>query len=604
MTLPSRDHDQSVYKNAIYVVQNSQEEETLIGTFESEGTIGKNQNANIVLDDLRCEPIHALIEKHPSKPGFYQIIDLGSHFGTFVNEKRVFEAQLQPGDLFQIGTKKMVVRPSQIDPEKIHALLAKKKRAPSNLEVKKKSNLITRKQLLEASLYWGDQLLDIRTFSPGSDVSIGSGIDATFNVMLSQPKSEQSKIPIARYKKGSLKLKVPREANGLVWMGQEAYSIDKLRHEDEKNEDFGDLAVELRIGDRADIHFGELTLSFRFVHPSKKIPFQFPKIEKQLLKIFGVVLLLYASIFTWVSTSEVDPEDKVRTIKDIPKNLRKVLYQAGLDKAAKQRQAAIGQLIQQLEGGRARSEEGKSSQKKVAKPVKVKKQVRKAKPQPKPRKTTSRRPTPKAVKKAQPQKQAPALDLDAAFGSTSPKNSLAKSANLVGQPAKGNTASAIAQEGFARGRKGLGAGGGGQSVGIGQLKGYSTGGGMGATDYGLKPSKGREIRIPDKEEVVILGGLDPDVIAAIIRRYLPQIQHCYEQQLALNPNLKGKVAVAFTIGGSGRVQSAKVTESSLRNRPTERCIIGKVKNWKFPKPRGGGTVGVKYPFLLMSNSGS
>ena len=30
--------------------------------------------------------------------------------------------------------------------------------------------------------------------------------------------------------------------------------------------------------------------------------------------------------------------------------------------------------------------------------------------------------------------------------------------------------------------------------------------------------------------------------------------------------------------------------------------FSKIMGWKFPKPRGGGTVGVKYPFLLMSTS--
>ena len=30
----------------------------------------------------------------------------------------------------------------------------------------------------------------------------------------------------------------------------------------------------------------------------------------------------------------------------------------------------------------------------------------------------------------------------------------------------------------------------------------------------------------------------------------------------------------------------------------ERCITGKIKNWAFPRPRGGGTVEVRYPFIL------
>src|SRR5690606_9522622 len=109
--------------------------------------------------------------------------------------------------------------------------------------------------------------------------------------------------------------------------------------------------------------------------------------------------------------------------------------------------------------------------------------------------------------------------------------------------------------------------------------------------------------IAEEEEVIILGGLDPDVIAAIIKRYLSQIRNCYEQQLVTHPNLKGKVAVSFVIGGDGTVRKADIAETTLNNAATESCILSKIRTWKFPKPLGGGSVGVKYPFLLMSNSG-
>jgi outer membrane biosynthesis protein TonB len=296
----------------------------------------------------------------------------------------------------------------------------------------------------------------------------------------------------------------------------------------------------------------------------------------------------------------------------LPQHLKRSVYNAGLAKALMRRRSAIGELAKDKKGGRAKAEEGKAS------PAKETPKTAKAsKPGPKaPTKAAAKIKVPKKIRQiAKPGKHDDVqggeaevkVDLDSAFNSNPTKSSnLAKDAGAVSKGVKetGNTVATITDAGgFARGTKGVGGGGGGQSVGIGALKGTGEGGGRGAGDYGILPSKGHEIRVPETEELVILGGLDRDVIAAIIRRYLPQIQHCYEQQLVTNSKLKGKVTVSFMISGSGSVQSADVQESTLRNAATERCMLSKIMGWKFPKPRGGGTVGVKYPFILMSTSG-
>jgi TonB family protein len=57
--------------------------------------------------------------------------------------------------------------------------------------------------------------------------------------------------------------------------------------------------------------------------------------------------------------------------------------------------------------------------------------------------------------------------------------------------------------------------------------------------------------------------------------------------------------VRFTIEASGRVATVNIEESTL---PAEvdRCISDAVETWEFPRPRGGGTVAVSYPFVLKS----
>jgi hypothetical protein len=101
-----------------------------------------------------------------------------------------------------------------------------------------------------------------------------------------------------------------------------------------------------------------------------------------------------------------------------------------------------------------------------------------------------------------------------------------------------------------------------------------------------------------EDDVVSTGGLDKDQIAEVISRNMGQITYCYEQGLQVKPSLAGRVAVHFQIGGRGRVEVSRVAHSSVHSAQVEQCIAGKVRNWVFPKPVGGVSVAVTYPFML------
>lgn len=105
-----------------------------------------------------------------------------------------------------------------------------------------------------------------------------------------------------------------------------------------------------------------------------------------------------------------------------------------------------------------------------------------------------------------------------------------------------------------------------------------------------------------EDESEIVGGLDRDVIAGVIKSQLGQILYCYERQLSADPDLFGKVAVRFTIGPNGAVESQAIGDTTLKNKPVEGCILTKVAAWKFPAPTGGTKVMVTYPFLFKSTN--
>lgn len=132
-----------------------------------------------------------------------------------------------------------------------------------------------------------------------------------------------------------------------------------------------------------------------------------------------------------------------------------------------------------------------------------------------------------------------------------------------------------------------GRGGGKNTAGIGGLSAGNTGnGGVGLIE----------------EESEIVGGLDREVIAQYIKSQLGQILYCYERQLSANPDLFGKVAVKFTIAGTGRVETQAIGDTTLKNATVEGCILSKVAKWKFPAPAGGTKVLVTYPFLFKSTN--
>lgn len=123
-------------------------------------------------------------------------------------------------------------------------------------------------------------------------------------------------------------------------------------------------------------------------------------------------------------------------------------------------------------------------------------------------------------------------------------------------------------------------------------KGYADGADMAVGSVG-----NGEVGLID-EESVVEGGLDREVIAAVIKENLGQIRYCYERNLSANPDLNGKVQVKFTIAAPGTVSAQEIGTTTLKNAMVEGCILRRVARWKFPQPKGGTSVVVTYPFLF------
>jgi len=159
------------------------------------------------------------------------------------------------------------------------------------------------------------------------------------------------------------------------------------------------------------------------------------------------------------------------------------------------------------------------------------------------------------------------------------------------------------------GIRGSGSGGGGQgeTIGIGAVGtkgrgGGTSGYGAGAGNLGKKGD--RDVNI-STGTAVVMGSVDRELIRKVIQDHASQIRYCYEQELAVNPRLQGKVSIKWVINGDGSASSAQIDHSgtTLDDAKVHDCMMARITSWQFPKPKGGGIAVITYPWILRSAGG-
>ena len=152
------------------------------------------------------------------------------------------------------------------------------------------------------------------------------------------------------------------------------------------------------------------------------------------------------------------------------------------------------------------------------------------------------------------------------------------------------------------GLKGSGTGGGGvgNTIGVGRLGTRGRGGGRARYGTGVarvRRRAERNIRLSVGRPVIV-GSLSMEIIRRVIHSHRDQIKYCYSRELTRKPNLHGKIPIRFTINHRGYVRQASVYRPTIQNVSLTRCMVQRVRTWRFPAPRGGGIVIVTYPFIL------
>lgn len=111
------------------------------------------------------------------------------------------------------------------------------------------------------------------------------------------------------------------------------------------------------------------------------------------------------------------------------------------------------------------------------------------------------------------------------------------------------------------------------------------------------PASAAEVE-PGPEATVSSDQYDREFVRKIVRAHINEVRYCYNQGLATDPQLAGRVEVQFTIGADGYVSESLLTSSDLADESVGECIRGAVARWKFPSPSDGNPVVITYPFVL------
>ena len=97
--------DETLDAVAMLVVQRGAKRGSRIALDDDVVTVGRHPDSDIFLDDVTVSRRHAELRK--VGPGF-EVVDVGSLNGTYVNKDRVERALLSNGDELQVGKFKLV----------------------------------------------------------------------------------------------------------------------------------------------------------------------------------------------------------------------------------------------------------------------------------------------------------------------------------------------------------------------------------------------------------------------------------------------------------------------------------------------------------------
>jgi hypothetical protein len=472
---------------------------------------------------------------------------------------------------------------------------------------------------VEVMIAWGTNVLHVDHLTPPRDYYVGeeSGKGMHCDFFLPAEKLGTTRLPLIKSDGDQVSLLLPQGATGTVEMpGQPSQPIERLRATASPSPEVtGGHLISLPAGSRARVHVDQFVFQIATVNAGKPVPIGLGAgRDYTVASYFGLSLLTHASIigalaFFVPPLGLTDDEDvDQQRLYTLMAYLR---ADSEVERDQSEAEAAPGENPDDREGGtgeRSQGDEGAMG-KQTAKQKDGRYGV---KGDPQNRETYLGRQ--EALREAREFGMIGLLNVisgspdtpTAPWGREKPLG--ADEANAIGHMWGNSIGEAAGMGGLGLSGIGEGGGGRGEGIGLGEFGGLGNGFGTG-TGQGFGPGGGglsrghlareHKTRVPRPRIGIptVSGRLPPEVIQRIVRQNYGRFRFCYEQGLASNPNLEGRVSVRFAIGRDGAVSFAANAGSDMPNSGVVSCVVQSYYGLSFPSPEGG-IVTVVYPIMF------
>lgn len=469
-------------------------------------------------------------------------------------------------------------------------------------------------QAVEVMILWGTNVLHVSHLTPPRNFYLGEeqGKNVQTDFFIPAEKLGTTRMPIVIGDRSSVSVVLPAGAKGHVELpGQPRMTLDEARQKAQPcAEVSGAQQLSLPGGGKAKIDFHDFVFQISAVNAGKPVPRGLAGVDWSLFGYFGLSLLAVGGLV--LSAAYFTPDWGLTDEEGIDKN-QLILMQQFLKSAAereqeeKETEEVTQDKADNKEGGtgtRAVGEEG-SMGNPTTKATNKRYAVQGPKDNPDPHLARQA-----ALREATEFGMIGLLNTGAAGDPNAPTAPWGRDTSSGSDEvsARGNMWGDEIGDAFGAGGLGLsgigeGGGGRGEGIGLGSIGTLGHGAGVG-TGQGFGSGHGRlggghTTRTPKVRmgATTVSGRLPPEVIQRIVRQNYGRFRMCFEQGLARNPNLEGRVSVRFVIGRDGAVSNVSNGGSDLPDSGVVNCVVRAYYGLSFPQPEGG-IVTVVYPIMF------
>ena len=468
---------------------------------------------------------------------------------------------------------------------------------------------------VEVMIMWGTNVLHVAHLTPPRNFYVGEelGKNLACDFFIPAEKLGTTRLPVVVGDRSYLALVMPPAARGYIELpGQPRMTLDEARLKGQPSAEVsGGHQIPLPPGAKARMELDQFVFQVGAVNAGKPVPKgAAANMDWTIFTYFGLSLLAHSGFIA--ALAFFVPPLGLTDDEDINKDqlyLIQQYLQAAAEREQEQRETeqVAEENADNREGGtgtRAKGEEG-SMGNPLSKATNKRYAVQGPKDNPDPHIARAA-----ALREATEFGMIGLLNTGAAGDPNAPTAPWGRDTSLGTDEvsARGNMWGDEIGDAFGAGGLGLsgigeGGGGRGEGIGLGSIGTLGHGAGTG-TGQGFGSGHGRlggshRTRAPQVRmgATSVSGRLPPEVIQRIVRQNYGRFRMCYEEGLARNPNLEGRVSVRFVIGRDGSVSNVANGGSDLPDNGVVQCVIRAYYGLSFPQPEGG-IVTVVYPIMF------